>query len=308
VADDGGMTTSRIALAAPPALLTPSDAAWPDGLSDLPDARSLRVAGTIPPLDRAVAIVGTRFADSDALAFTHRLAQALAAHGVTIVSGGASGIDAAAHEGALAVNSPTVAVLAFSLAHAYPKSHGRLFSEIAQSGALVCEVPDMRSPFPGAFLRRNRLIAALVQAVVVVQAPARSGALSTAAWANRLKRKVFVVPSAPWDARGEGCLGLLRQGAGICTSAADVLSLPPLSAQQALWPLPTPAGESNDDAGLPDHSRRVLHALQAGRQHPDDLALLLDVPMAALQEALLTLVLAGLVWQDSDGTYVTAPD
>lgn len=311
MADDGAMPSSRIALDAPPTQVQPSDSLWPKGLRDLPQPHppsSLRVAGQLPSFERAVGIVGTRFADDDALEFTRRLAQSFAARGVTVVSGGAAGIDAAAHEGALSVQGRTVAVLASSLVHAYPKSHAALFSEIAQSGALICEGPDRRTPFPGAFLKRNRLIAALVDAVIVVQAPVRSGALSTAGWANRLKRPLFATPSAPWDARGEGCLGLIREGAHICTSAADVLSLPPFGAVQASFPLLDGAKESKDDAGLPECSRTVLQALRAGRRHPDDLALALDMGMAQLHEALLTLVLCGLVRQDGDGTYVRAPN
>lgn len=303
------MRSSKISLPSPPSCLEPGSAQWPTGLADLPDPPSLlRVAGVLPPLARAVAIVGTRFADADALDFTYQLAAGIAACGVTVISGGARGIDGAAHQGALSVGGGTVAVLATGLAKAYPKEHAPLFSEIAASGALVCEGPEERPALPGAFLQRNRLIVALASAVVVVQAPLRSGALSTAVWAKRLKRRLFAVPAGPWEARGQGCIQLLRQGADICTSAADVLSLPASEAAQASLPGLLDAREPKDDAGLPESSCRVLEALRTRRQHPDDLCRTLDMSVAEVQEALLILVLAGFLKQASDGTYVRALD
>src|SRR5207302_2062222 len=104
---------------------------------------------------------GTRFADADGLAFARRLGASFAARGMPVVSGGALGIDAAAHEGALSVGGPTVAVLATGFARPYPRGHGPLFVEIASAGALVCEGPDSDRAPAGAFLRRNRLIAAM---------------------------------------------------------------------------------------------------------------------------------------------------
>ncbi len=298
----------RITLPAPAVVVHPGGAGWPAGLDALTDAPVLlRVAGTLPKLDDAVAIVGTRFADRDALAFTRRLAAALAATGATIVSGGALGIDAAAHEGALAAGGSTVAVLATGFARAYPRAHGSLFSEIARSGALVSEAADDDLPFQSAFLRRNRLIAALAPTLVVAQAPLRSGALSTAAMAKRLNRKVFVVPSAPWDPRGEGCLGLLRRGALICTSAADVLSV--RASEAGPLPAASPgrrrarAKNLKGDERLSDTNRRVLKALGRGLRHLDELCSELDMTASELQEALLTLILSGLALRAPDGTY-----
>jgi DNA processing protein len=172
-----------------------------------------------------VAIVGTRRADAEALDFTTELARQLALAGCVIVSGGALGVDAAAHRGALLGGGRTVAVLASGLVTPYPPSHGPLFEKISQAGALVTEAPDDAVMEGFRFLHRNRLIAALARATVVVQAPKRSGTLSTAASAQQLGRPLWVVPSAPWDRRAEGGLGLLAEGARICTSAGDVLSV-----------------------------------------------------------------------------------
>jgi DNA processing protein len=297
---------ARIPLVDPPRTLLPTDTLWPVSLADLNDPPAeLRVAGSLPDLSRAVAIVGTRFADDDALAFTRALAADLAAAGEVVVSGGAAGIDAAAHEGALSGGGQTIAVLATGLEHAYPARHAPLFGRIARSGALLSEWTGGAAPSSGwLFLRRNRLVAALAPVVVIVQAPARSGALSTARWAKRLKRRVLVVPAAPWDARGTGCLELLLAGAEICTSVEDILSLAPLDG-----PVRGRRGrrgsrkKSRDDERLPVQSRRVYGWLRGRRAHPDEISAALDMPAAEVQEALLTLMLSGMCQQRADGAY-----
>src|SRR5690606_22400838 len=152
-------------------------------------------------LERSVAIVGTRTPDPEAAELARDLAYELGQAGCVVLSGGARGIDAAAHEGALDAGSPTVAVLATGLASAYPPTHGALFGRIANRGALLTESDDEAAPQAYRFLRRNALLAALAKVVVVVQAPIRSGALSTAAHARRLGRDLLAVPWAPFDVR-----------------------------------------------------------------------------------------------------------
>ncbi len=220
------MRKSEIHLSGSPIEISPDDSRWPRGINDLvnPPPR-LRIAGDLPALDKCVAIVGTRSADEDAVDFARDLAAQLCNAGFVIISGGAYGIDAAAHQGALEVSGRTIAILATGLKTAYPPRHGPLFGQIAQHGALVTETSDSISPKPGLFLKRNRLIAAMAHTVVVVQAPYRSGALSTAKWARRLSRPLLATPSAPWDPRGAGCVQLIRNGATICTSARDVISV-----------------------------------------------------------------------------------
>ncbi|MBK6576541.1 MAG: DNA-processing protein DprA [Sandaracinaceae bacterium] len=198
-----------------PEELLPLDPRYPAALRALKDHGPIRVAGVLPELERAVAIVGTRRADPEALDFAHGLARDLASAGIVILSGGALGVDAAAHRGALAANGKTVAVLASGFAKPYPPSHGPLFEEIAASGALLTEAPD-EGAFEGfRFLHRNRLIAALGHSgTIVIQAPIRSGTLSTAEDARRLKRPVWVVPGAPWDPRSQGGSGCSARGRG----------------------------------------------------------------------------------------------
>jgi DNA processing protein len=288
--------------------LHPTDAAWPVTLAELrAPPVCLNIAGQVPDLARAVAIVGTRFADPDAIAFAHRLAFELASRGSVIVSGGAAGIDAAAHEGALAAGGQTVAVLATGLDHAYPSHHASMFGQIAQSGALLSEFSgSARVPGGWVFLERNRLVAALAPSVVIIQAPARSGALSTARWAKKLKRRVFAVPAAPWDPRGTGCLELLSAGAEICTSAGDVLSLAPAAVAGSRRRRRVSGRDSSKFAALPAQARAVRRWLGVRHAHPDEISAALDMPAAEVQEALLTLMLSGICRQRPDGSYETA--
>ncbi|HEY2733974.1 MAG TPA: DNA-processing protein DprA [Polyangiales bacterium] len=269
----------------------------------------MSIAGRIPSLAPAVAIVGTRFADDEALSFARRLAAELAACERVVVSGGAAGIDAAAHEGALDAGGRTIAVLATGLDRAYPAHHAPLFGRIAESGALLSEFDGRDVPRKGwAFLKRNRLVAALAPTVVIVQAPARSGALSTARWAKRLKRRVFVVPGAPWDARAAGCLSLLAEGAEICASVEDVLSVGPSRGRRCRTRVTgRPSQEHKNDAGLSNQASAVRLWLRVRRAHPDEISAALDMPAAEVQEALLVLMLSGACRQRADGSYETTP-
>jgi len=302
------MTPARISLAGPIHKLTPQSAAWPGGFNALAEPPAqIYVAGRLPDASAIpIAIVGTRYASEDACCFTRRLARELCGHGAVIVSGGAAGIDAAAHEGALEAGGVTVSILATGLVRAYPSQHAQLFGRIARTGALLCEQerPTRRAY---EFLRRNRLIAALAQSVVIVQAPARSGALSTARWAKTLGRPLFVVPSAPWDEHGWGGLGLLREDAEVCISASDILSV----ANKGARPpdrAPLGAADRSQQAshlqGLSPKVRRVLAQVRSGVHHPDDISVTLDMNVAEVQEGLLDLVLRGVCRQRSDGGYV----
>jgi DNA processing protein len=263
-------------------------------------SRTLRFVGDSPPYAPSVAIVGTRKADPEALAFTRELATSLAAHGVIVVSGGALGIDAAAHEGALEAGR-TVAVLASGLARAYPPVHAGLFGRIARSGALVTTYDDDASPVAFRLLERNALIAALVSAVVVVQAPARSGALSTAASARALGRKVLAVPASPWDPKGAGNLELFGLGARPCTCASDVAD-----ALGLVLPRKTPATARSLPADVTPDARQ-LHALLGTRpRHVDDLAAATGFDAPRVQRAVLSLLLMGLAEERPGGRYVRA--
>lgn len=298
------MRIHDIALASHGRDFVPSDPSWPACLDELsePPAR-LRYAGTLPFLDRAVAIVGTRRATPDALELARVLARDLSRAGCVIVSGGAEGIDAAAHEGALEGGGLGVAVLAGGLARPYPRAHAPLFARIAENGAIVSEAGDDDAPPPHAFLARNRLIAALARAVVVVQAPFRSGALSTAAHAKALGRPLFAVPWAPADPRGEGCLALLARGeARVLRGASDLLRAmgdePPRRAGGR-------RGRESEAAtqGLDDEQRTILDAIGSRAAHVDDLVRATGLAAARVQTTLTTLMLLGIAISDDRGAF-----
>ena len=208
-------------------VLTPADPGWPvdafAGLADPPCALFAR--GALPPRGAAsVGIVGTRDATHYGLAFARELARDLATAGVWVVSGFALGIDGAAHGGCVDGGGTTLAVLGCGIDHPYPSAHLDLRDDLlAAGGGLLSEHAPGVEPRKHHFPRRNRLAAALVQALVVVEAPARSGALITARLALELGREVLAVPGNVGQRARAGCHRLLREGAALCESAADVL-------------------------------------------------------------------------------------
>jgi DNA processing protein len=217
----------------------PGDAEWPEQLSALDSAGTvynrggaplgLWVKGPLPLAEatrRAVAVVGSRSATTYGADVAGRLASDLAAAAVTVVSGAAYGIDVAAHRGALAARGPTVAVLACGVDRVYPAGNQGVIDYIARTGLVVSELPPGCAPTKLRFLSRNRVIAALSQGTVVVEAAVRSGALNTANWATRLGRVVMGVPGPVTSAPSEGVHELLRTGeAQLVTRGAHVLEL-----------------------------------------------------------------------------------
>ena len=186
----------------------------------------LWVRGALAPDEgeRAVAVVGSRAATGLGLAFARTLARDLAAAGLTVVSGLARGIDTAAHQGALDTFGRTVAVLGSGLDRLYPAENAPLARAIERDGAVVSEFPLGTSPWKGHFPRRNRVIAGWARATVVVEAGARSGALSTARAALDEGRDVMAVPGHPSQPGAEGTNALLRDGAALVRGAEDVLA------------------------------------------------------------------------------------
>ena len=213
-------------------LVCPEDAEWPSQLDDLGDRRpyALWVRGDQDlrfACLRSVAIVGSRSATSYGINVASEMGAELADRKWTVVSGGAYGIDAAAHRGVLAADGMTVAVLACGVDFTYPASHEGMFREIARYGLVVSELPPGTPPSRRRFLVRNRTIAALTRGTVVVEAARRSGAISTARHARDLHRAVMIVPGPVTSATSAGCHTLLREwGEAVCvTDTAEVLDL-----------------------------------------------------------------------------------
>jgi DNA processing protein len=216
----------------------PGDADWPVSMNDLIHVGSAANRGgapiglwvrgplTLGALGKGVAIVGSRSATSYGTDVAAELAAGVGREGYAIISGAAYGIDLAAHRGALAVDAPTVAVLACGVDRAYPAAHRDLLDYLGKHGAVVSEAPPGGAPMRMRFLARNRLIAAMTRGTVIVEAAIRSGALNTAHWAERLSRCVMGVPGPVTSAPSQGVHQLIRSGAATLVGGVeDVLEL-----------------------------------------------------------------------------------
>lgn len=211
-------------------VLVPGDAQWPERVDDLPEVPHALFAigdGDLrEACEKSVALVGARAATHYGQRVAAEIALGVGHHGVTVVSGGAFGIDAAAHRGALAGDASTVCVVAGGVDRVYPSAHEALFGAIRERGVVVSEMPLGFAPMRQRFLHRNRLIAALTPGTVVVEAGLRSGALSTARRAEELQRVVAAVPGPVTSAASAGCHELVRDGAAVLvTGSDDVLEL-----------------------------------------------------------------------------------
>jgi len=261
----------------------------------------LGVEGRAEVLDTGgVAIVGSRAATRYGLDVAHELARALAQRGVTIVSGMARGVDAAAHRGALEAGGWTIAVLACGLDRTYPPEHRRLRGEIAESGAVVSEMPPGVPPRAPYFPLRNRLISGLVDVVVVVEARERSGSLITVRHALVQGREVLALPG-PIDApTSAGPNRLLGEGAAPLLSVQDVLDRLPEGVARAPERVPKSAAECTDPAAGGD-AGRLTALLARGPLDRDAACSALGWRPARLAVAVVSLTLAGRLVEDRDG-------
>ncbi|WP_424211550.1 DNA-processing protein DprA [Streptomyces sp. BI20] len=248
----------------------PGTPEWPTQLDDLGDARpiGLWLRGR-PHLRlwclRAVAVVGARACTPYGAHVAGELGAQLAEHGWTLLSGGAYGIDAAAHRGALAAAGATGAVLACGLDTPYPRGHAELLARVADSGLLIGELPPGEHPTRARFITRNRVIAALSRGTVVVEAAHRSGSLSTARHALALGRQVMGVPGPVTSGMSAGVHELLRTGGGhLVTNAAEIVEM--VGAIGELAPNPPPEARPRDL--LDPDTARLLEAFSAGAEHP----------------------------------------
>jgi DNA processing protein len=240
---------------------------------------------------RAAAVVGTRAATSYGEQVAGDLAAGLAEQDVAVISGGAYGIDGAAHRAVLAVEGVTVAVLAGGIDIPYPAGHSGLLHRIGSNGLLVTEYPPGVRPARHRFLTRNRLVAAFAGAAVVVEAGLRSGAANTAAWARALGRIVGAVPGPVTSSASTGCHALLRAGAEVITRAEDIVEL--VGSIGELAPEePRPATPLD---GLSDDERQVYEALPGrGVATVDEIAVAAALEPARILAPLAMLEVGGL--------------
>lgn len=275
------------------------DAQYPKQLRDLADPPNrlfVREPATPERLlalveSPIVAIVGSRDASSAGVAFARRVAGELAASGVAIVSGLARGIDAGAHEGALGQGGRTVAVLGCGIDRDYPSATLPLARRITNDGAVISEYAPGTPPAPFRFPERNRIVAGLADATIVVEAAMRSGALITARLALELGRDVFAVPGAPWLSGAAGTNGLLKDGALLLTETSDVLVALGID----------PGHMRASDPVLQGPAAKVLAALRREPVSADVLAARCGLTSAVAAALIVELELAGVVVRERDG-------
>lgn len=290
--------------------VVPGDPGWPAGLGGLANAGAVSERGGVPvglwvrgtlPLpgsregsQQAVAVVGSRSATTYGTRTAAEISAWLGSQGICVVSGAAMGIDQAAHRGALVADAPTVAVLACGADRVYPTAHRALIDRIAEVGAVVSETPLGGTPTRIRFLSRNRLIAAMSDVTVVVEAAIRSGALSTASWAERLNRPLLGVPGPVTSAQSQGVHERIRQGrAGLVTCGEDVLEYLGASGEHLLEDRHEPARPRD---ALPVRQRQVLEALPAAEAvAADEVAREAGIGLREVQGALLRLQRLGWV-------------
>jgi DNA processing protein len=337
VADDQTLEDLRRAERCGARLVVPEDDEWPafplHALTlataeepDDPRHQSQRTLALVPPValwvrgtarldelvDRSVAVVGSRassaYGEHVAAEFGHQLGE----RGWTVVSGGAYGIDAAAHRGALAAEAPTVAVLACGVDRPYPAGNGALLNRIADAGLLVSEWPPGAAPHQHRFLVRNRLIAGLTRGTVVVEAAARSGATATAKRAAKLGKRVMVVPGPVTSAMSVGCHELLREQPADGQSAVRLVATA-AHVLEEVGGLGTDLAEPEERSGRPrdglsDVAVRVLDAcpVRIGVS-PERLAGVAGCDVLDVLRVLPALELAELVQWTGTGWRLTPP-
>jgi DNA processing protein len=249
---------------------------FPAALRQLPNPpRRLWATGRMPaPDERLLAIVGARAATVAGCRAAERVAAAAVAAGYAVVSGGALGIDAAAHRGALAADGTTFAVLGCGIDIIYPDRHAALYEEIAERGGVMSEYQPGTEPRPGQFPARNRIVAALAEATVVVEAGRSSGALITVARAAELGRRVLAVPGSA------GCDRLLASGAALRLDDAASLAA-------------RLSGAASEPVAVPASLEPLLTALRSGAAAPIDLALRMGSTLPAVLASLAEAELGG---------------
>src|SRR3989454_804478 len=258
----------------------------------------LNVKGTLLPKDKnSVALVGSRMTTHYGIEIARKLAYQLAYIGVTVVSGGARGIDTAAHQGALSAKGRTIAVLGTGINLVFPPENAELFERIAANGALLTQFPFNRKGDRQSFAIRNRIVAGMTLGTVVVEANLASGALITANFAVEYGRQVFAVPGRIDSPRSKGCHELIKKGAKLCEGAEDILS-----EFEYLFPAsnrPPSAGETGvlPAIELSENEQKVYDALDHEESSIDEVIRGSGLPSSAVSVALLGLEMKRLIRQ-----------
>ena len=280
-------------MAANVSLLTIDDANYPEILKEITDPPEiLYVQGKVTVLkEPQIAIVGSRNCTPGGIETAYQFAKELALAGITVTSGLARGIDAAAHRGALDGEGYTAAVMGVGSGRIYPHANRGLAEQIADQGALITEFLPGSAPAKANFPRRNRIIAGLSMGTLVVEATLRSGSLITARQALEFDRDVFAIPGSINNPGARGCHSLIRQGAVLTETVADVLQQVDVLAGSYL------GAKKASQIELAVDEKSVLNAIGYELNHVDTIQSRCDVTAANLHEILLNLELKGLVCQ-----------
>jgi len=280
-------------------VLIQSDELYPPLLREIYDPPLvLYVKGELTTKDKGgVALVGSRQTTHYGIEVARKLAYQLAYVGVTVVSGGARGIDTAAHQGAMAAKGRTIAVLGTGINLVAPPENGELFQRIAQNGAVITQFPFNRPADKQSFPIRNRIVAGMTLGTVVVEADLHSGALITSNFATDYGRQVFAVPGRIDSPRSKGCHDLIKKGAKLCEGPEDILSefeylfppsnRPPSAAQTGVLPA----------LELSANEQKVFDALDGEERMIDEVIRKSGLPTSAVSVALLSLEMKRLVKQ-----------
>ncbi len=279
-------------------ILTIADEAYPYSLRHISDPpQVLYIKGSLPDLTGSIGIVGSREASAYGLKAADAFAGDLAAAGIVIVSGGARGIDTAAHRGALAAGGTTVAVLGCGIDIAYPAGNKALFEQISAHGALVTEYPPGTPPLSHNFPARNRIINGMTQGILLVEAAKKSGAMITAEYAMEEGHDVYCVPGSIFLPNSIGCHSLIKSGAQLVDKPEDILESIKISrqpAQQILF---------NDDDGLDDDAKKLLKILSFEPLSLDEILERSGLDLAQAGMGLLDLEMRGRVAQTANRSY-----
>ena len=282
-------------------IITGLDSHYPTQLSQIYDPPIvLYVKGSLTTSDHSgIAIVGARRSTHYGRETARRLAHQLAATGVCIVSGGARGIDSAAHTGALQARGRTLCVLGNGINLVYPPENRDLFDRIAQNGAVITQFPFNRQADRQTFPIRNRIVAGMCLGTVVIEANTKSGALITANMANDYGRQVFAIPGPIHSPQSKGCHQLIKNGAKLCESQEDILS-----EFEYLFPGLNHPNKATSVA-LNQAENDLLDLLEAQESHIDDITRRSGLSVAAVSVTLLQLEMKGFIAQQPGHIYST---
>jgi DNA processing protein len=276
-----------------------SDAHYPELLREIYDPPTvLYVKGNLTPKDKnGVAMVGSRMTTHYGIEVARKLGYQLAYTGVTVVSGGARGIDTAAHQGALSGKGRTICVLGTGISIVFPPENGELFERIAANGAVISQFPFNRKADKQSFAIRNRIVAGMTLGTVVVEANLTSGALITANFATEYGRQVFAVPGRIDSPRSKGCHELIKKGAKLCEGVEDILS-----EFEYLFPASNRPPSANETGVLPaldlsENEQKVFGVLDHEELTTDDVIRKCGLPSSAVSVALFSLEMKRLVRQ-----------